>query len=210
MERILVIGGTGLVGSEILRQASAEPSIKVIHALLRRPLPASLKHTKIQEHIVDFSALDSNADYFAVDAVICSLGTTIKAAGSQEAFRKVDQTYPLQIAKIARENGAKAFYLVSAIGADADSKFFYNRIKGELERGLRVLGFETFVAVRPSVLLGERTEKRFAEKIGQQLGRVFPLRWRSVPASSVARKIVQEVLRGKSGARVFENEELFK
>lgn len=208
MKKVLVLGATGLVGTEILKQLEASSEVLKINVLLRRPLPQGLKNSKVQEYVMDFDRLDSSSDCFSVDAVICAIGTTIKKAGSQEAFRQVDYEYPLKIAKFCKAKGAQGFYLVSALGADANSPIFYNRVKGELERDLQKIGFANLVIAHPSVLLGNRQESRPAEKIAMQVGKLFPKKWRSVPAEKVAHSLVASLKDSKPGTRVFENSEI--
>ncbi|OZC02680.1 NAD(P)H-binding protein [Rubricoccus marinus] len=188
---LLLLGASGLVGGHVLRHAAHDPAWGRVVTLGRRPMPlASGTH---EHHVVDFRDLDAHADLFGCDAVACCLGTTIKTAGSQEAFRFVDYDLPLAAARLAHTRGARAYGLVSAYGADADSRIFYNRTKGEAEDAVRAVGFEHVVLMRPSLLTGDRDEDRTGEKIGEALLRVFnpvligPLRpLRPTPAEDVA------------------------
>ena len=125
----MVLGATGLVGREIVRLLCADPGVNRIVVVTRRPFVV-LEDPKLQPKVVDFDALDSAGDAFAVDQIFCALGTTIKQAGSEPAFRRVDLEYPLAAAKLGVEHGASHFLLVSAVGASASSRVFYNRVKG--------------------------------------------------------------------------------
>ncbi len=168
----LIIGGSGLVGSELVRQLQADRSFTKITSLSRQdlanPLPPSIYP----------------------EVVFCCLGTTIKKAGSQEVFREVDHHLPIRIAREARRKGARHFVVVSAMGADATSSVFYNRVKGEMERELQTLGYPLVTIIRPSLLLGERKEFRLGERIAAPLMKIFrpiiPHKWRAVQARAVA------------------------
>lgn len=208
-QRVLLFGATGLVGQEVLKRLNSASEVQEIRVLARRGLSKTLLSAKVHEYITDFDKLDTKLGCFDVDAVICAIGTTIGKAGSQGAFRKVDYDYPLEIAKLAKKSGAKAFLLVSALGADPNSMFFYNKVKGELERDLEKIGFQSLVIVRPSVLIGRRMETRLAEGIGQKLMSALPRTWRAVPAENVARAIVDSIQRKESGTKVIKNSELF-
>lgn len=129
----LVAGATGLVGGECLKLLAKNTTITEVRALVRRPLPAQTQALGVRECRADFERLDEKADWFEVDWVFCALGTTIRQAGSQAAFRHVDFDYALSLALAARQAGVRHFLLVSAVGANTRSSVFYNRVKGELE-----------------------------------------------------------------------------
>jgi uncharacterized protein YbjT (DUF2867 family) len=207
MKRLMLVGATGLVGQSVLRQALAHPRVEQVIAPTRRLLPP---HAKLLNPVVDFDALPIGAGWWAVDAVICTLGTTIKKAGSQAAFRRVDHDHPLQVAQIALKNGAKAYALNSALGADATSRVFYSRTKGELERDLQTLGYSSLTFVRPGLIGGEREEARFGEQIGvkvsQWLRPLLPARYRVVPAERIAHHLLQAALAAEPGVRVVMSE----
>ena len=209
MTRILLAGASGMVGREVLRQALADPRVGEIVAPARRPLAAD---AKLRNPLVDFDALPADAAWWKVDAVICTLGTTIRDAGSQAAFRKVDHDYPLAVARHALAHGATTFVLTSASGADADSRIFYSRTKGELERDLRTLGYRSLCLVRPGLLGGERERRRPLEHAGMQLlgaiGPLLPRRYRVVPAERVAASLLRMALDAEPGVRIVESEEI--
>lgn len=203
---VLLAGATGLVGGECLHALLADPTVLRVVALVRRPL--GVRDPRLDERIVDFDRLDAAGDAFRVDQVICALGTTIGQAGSQAAFRRVDQEYPLELARLARAHGARHFLLVSSLGADAGSRVFYSRVKGEVEDALQGAGFRSLTIVRPSILLGARQEFRLGEAIGRLFGRLIPGRYRAVHARDVATVLVAAAAQDAPGVRVLESDEI--
>jgi uncharacterized protein YbjT (DUF2867 family) len=191
---VALAGATGLVGGEILKGLVADPSVSAIHVLGRRKIEGA----KVTSHVVDFRAL---ASIPRVDHVYLALGTTIKAAGSQDAFRAVDFDANLAAAKAALAAGAKRAGLVSAMGASAKSGIFYSRVKGELEDALGALGFEGLVIARPSMLAGDRASlgqpvrpgEGYALTLSRLLGPLIPRNYRSVAAADVARALLSRV-----------------
>lgn len=198
----LVAGATGLVGQEILADLLADKAYTSVHVLGRRALPR--KHAKIVEHIVDFGALPNLP---RVDDCFIALGTTIKTAGSQAAFKAVDLTAVEAVARAALAAGASKLGVVSAMGADADSRVFYNRIKGEMETSLAGMGFKRLVIARPSMLDGHREAlnqaARPGERVGLQLMRymrpLIPSNYRAIQAKDVADALVRAVKSEKPG-----------
>lgn len=164
MKTALVIGGTGLVGSALIQQLLENPEYIEVISLHRRKI--GIKHDKFTEYLVDFEDLSKDAKYFQGDVMFSSMGTTIKAAGSQDAQYKIDHDYPLEAAKVAMSQGVKEFVLVSSAGANHKSRSFYTRIKGELEVAVKQLGFEKVRIIQPSFLDGKRKEFRMGEKLG--------------------------------------------
>lgn len=207
MATLMLVGATGLVGQSVLAQALAHPQVQRVVAPTRRPLSA---HPKLLNPVVDFNALPEDAPWWAVDAVICALGTTIKTAGSQGAFYAVDHDLPLRVAGLAQGHGAQAYALNSALGADAASRVFYSRTKGELERDLQSLGYLSLTFVRPGLIGGERAEPRLAEQIGVKLSQwlrpLLPKRYRVVPAERIAFHLLQAALTAQPGVRVVMSE----
>ncbi len=192
----LVAGATGLVGRAILQGLLADPSVASVHVLARRA-PA-LEHPKLRVQLVDFAALPPLP---AADEAYLALGTTIKVAGSQAAFRAVDFEASLAVARGAQAAGARRVGLVSAMGADARSSIFYNRVKGELEEALERLSFAALVIARPSLLVGDRAvlgqPERRGEKIGLQVSRwirpLIPKDLRPIRAEDVAQALLRNV-----------------
>lgn len=208
--KILLVGATGLVGSHVLRQLLDDPRCQAVIAPTRRPL--ALTDARLLNPVVDFAQLPESADWWAVDAVICALGTTLKQAGSREAFAQVDHQYPLQVARLARSHGATAFVLNSAKGADPDSRFFYNRVKGALEQDLRGLGYPSLTLVRPGLIGGERKDHRAGERAASvvlgTLAPVLPRSWRINPAVKIAAAMVEAALQPAPAVSVIEADRL--
>lgn len=209
---ILLAGATGLVGGFCLRRLLADGSVERLRVLGRRPLPATLRvldtACKLEEQILDFQQLRQHAELLTVDQVICALGSTIKQAGSRARFREIDYSYPLQLARLGAERGARHFLLVSALGASVHSRVFYSRVKGELEEALLSLPYRSITILRPSLLLGQREERRPAEELGQRLGFLFPERYRPIPADAVAAVLTAAARQDKPGVRIIESAEI--
>lgn len=207
----LVAGATGLVGRALLQLLLADPAYGQVTALLRRPL--ELQDSRLVQQIVDFDQLERHAAAFRADDLFCCLGTTIKKAGSQEAFRRVDFEYPLTMGRLAKAQGVKQYLIVTATGANPRSRFFYNRVKGEVEQALADLQLEGLQIFRPSLLLGQRQEPRPGEAVAALLGRlvapalVGPLRrYRPIPAAAVAWAMVRVAHQRLPGRRIYESE----
>lgn len=207
--RLLIMGATGLVGGHVLELAIGDPRVSAMTAPSRRPLP---EHPKLSAPMVDYERLQADATFWAVDSVICALGTTIRTAGSQDAFRRVDHDYPMAVARLARERDAGCFVLNSALGADAGSRVFYSRVKGELERDLAGLGFRSLTFVRPGLIGGERNESRPMERAASALlgalGPVLPRAWRINPAPKIASALIEAAIAAKPGLHVVSSREL--
>ena len=201
--KLLLVGSTGLVGSHVLSLALADPGITSVIAPTRRALAV---HAKLSAPIMDFDHLPGDAPWWQADAVICTLGTTMRTAGSQAAFRRVDYEYPLTVARLARQHGTPVYVLNSSIGANAASRFFYTRVKGELERDLASLGFQSLTLVRPGFIDGQRLVTRPGERAMicalKCLRPVLPDRWRINPAQQIARALLQSARQPTSGIQV--------
>jgi uncharacterized protein YbjT (DUF2867 family) len=208
MRTAVIAGASGLVGGHLLLQLLVEHRYQHVYSFGRRNLP--VEHSKLRQLIVDFDALDlkglpaGQVDYF------CCLGTTLKKAGSKEAFRKVDYDYPLGIAKAASLNQKASFSIVTALGANPDSVFFYNRVKGDLEMALRQLPLNSLHIFQPSLLLGNRAESRVGEKIAQQISSMLTNLWlgpikkyRPIEAAVVAKAMLLVALSDVKGVHVY-------
>ena len=202
----LILGATGLVGGECLRQFAASDHFPRVIALTRRPLPEV--PPRVETHVVDFERLEDAAAAFRVSHIVCAVGTTIKKAGTQEAFRRVDHDYPLAAARLGLREGARHFLLVSALGASARSRIFYSRVKGEVEDAIRALSYRSVTIVRPSLLLGERGEFRLGEAIGKVFAGLLPGRYRPVHAREVAAALLRAAIEDRPGVRVIESMEI--
>lgn len=209
----LVAGASGLVGSHVLRLLLAEPAYERVTALVRRELPQ--RHPKLVQRVADFDRLAELGDFPRVDDVFCCLGSTIRRAGSQEAFRRVDFTYVHALARLASRHRAARFLLVSSLGADPRSRVFYSRVKGEVEEAVRRVPFESVHVFRPSLLTGERAEHRLGERVGIVVAAILsplligPLRpYRPISAETVARAMIRVALEGRRGTHVYRSDEI--
>jgi uncharacterized protein YbjT (DUF2867 family) len=205
----LILGATGLVGRECVLQFAESPAFTKVLALTRRPL-GDVMNPKVASHVVDFERLDGAREHFRVSHIVCALGTTIKRAGSQASFRRVDHDYPVAAARLGLEQGAQHFLLVSALGANTRSRIFYNRVKGDVEQAIRVLPYRSVTIARPSILLGEREETRVGETIGKVLSRFAPRRIRAVPAREVAAALLRAAVTDAPGVRIIESKDLHR
>lgn len=201
--KLLLVGATGLVGSHVLTLALEDPRVTSVVAPTRRPMA---DHPKLSAPVVDFDFLRADAAWWTADAVVCTLGTTAREAGSQAAFRRVDHDYPLAVARIARVHLVRAYILNSAIGADAGSRFFYNRVKGQVEDAIKAKGFESLTLVRPGVIDGHRSEFRFGERVLtlvlRLLAPLLPKRLRLNPAQAIAQKLLEAAIHAKPGIHI--------
>jgi uncharacterized protein YbjT (DUF2867 family) len=204
----VVAGATGLVGRALVRQLAADSHWSEVRALTRRPLPPGLAGRTTVSTPVDYSDLTSPPPWAAADHIFCALGTTMRQAGSAEAFRRVDLDYVVALARATLAQGARHFLLVSAVGASPTSRFFYNRVKGEVEQAIVGLGFRSVTIARPSLLLGDRGTFRWVEQVGKVAGVLAPVRWRPVEAEQVAAALTGAAKRGRAGVTILENEEL--
>jgi uncharacterized protein YbjT (DUF2867 family) len=202
----VVAGATGLIGAELVRRLLAEPSYHRVVALARRPLELSAARLVVVN--ADFERLEptlapATAGARAID-IYCCLGTTIGAAGSEAAFRRVDHDFVVALGRWAARAGARRMIVVSALGADAASRVFYNRVKGETERDLAALGLTSLVIVRPSLLSGDRTEFRFGERVALALTApwrgLIPARVRPIAAADVAQAMIDAALAERPSA----------
>jgi uncharacterized protein YbjT (DUF2867 family) len=209
----VLVGATGLVGAELLTLLLASPHYASVIVLARRA--TGRVHEKLTEYVVDFNHLPNLS--VRVDDVFCALGTTIKAAGSQAAFREVDCVYPLNVAQWAKRLGAQQFLMVSAMGASTASRIFYNQVKGEAEQSIIGLNLATTVFARPSLLTGERSEHRTVEQLGVKISPLLnmlligPLKkYRPIAARQVAQALYAKAHSHLSGLHVFESDALQK
>lgn len=210
--KALIVGATGLIGGFCLEALCDDPIYSEITAIVRRPMLKT--HRNLKTVVTKFDNLERELSNLQAHDVYCCLGTTIKKAGSQEAFKKIDFSLVVTIAELMRKQGAEQFLVISAIGADKNSKVFYNRTKGKMESALQELDYPCLRIIRPSLLLGPREEFRLGEKMGVLLTPVLKpfllgslKKYSPVQAESVAQFMVQVAHEeAASGVHVYESD----
>ncbi|WP_236194162.1 oxidoreductase [Pseudomonas glycinae] len=205
-QHVLLAGATGLTGEHLLDRLLNEPTISRVLAPSRRPLA---EHPHLENPVGDPQTFLPQLSG-RVDIAYCCLGTTIKQAGSEEAFRAVDLDMVVAFAKRAREMGARHLIVISALGADRRSSIFYNRIKGEMEYALRAQDWPQLTICRPSLLLGERSEPRLGEQLAAPFSKLIPGKYRGIEACQLARAMWRLALEEQDGVRIVESDELRK
>ena len=210
MKTVLILGATGQVGQALLQLALQHPQISRVVAPTRRPLPP---HAKLDNPLVDFEELPEDAAWWKSDLTLCALGTTLRQTKSKAGFYRVDHDYVLAAAKLARRAGTPAFGLISSLGADASSRVFYLKVKGETEQALGTLGFVALVIARPSLLIGgtrasTRPLEAFGLFLGKHLASLLPRHYRAVTTLQVARTLLEAGLHAPAGVHVIESEQL--
>ena len=208
--KALVIGATGAVGKDLVEQLLKDDTFERVDVFVRREMP--LLSSKLVPHVVDFDHPEGWSDLLTGDVLFSSLGTTIKAAGSQDAQWKVDYTYQYEAAKAARANGVQQYILVSSVGADAKSKIFYSRMKGQLDEDVAKLGFPGCFILRPPSLIRKGSD-RFGEKAGvvvlKALNAIGLMRsWTPMPTEDVAAAMVRLAKSGKTGHGIITSQEI--
>ena len=211
MKTALVIGSTGLIGSKLLELLLESDDYNKVVAFTKRPI--GIKHSKLTQHIIDFDKPETYSELIVGDDFFCTIGTTIKSAGSKEAFRKVDFEYPRQFATFALQNKVKQFLIISSLGADANSGSFYLKTKGEIQDFLADSDFESVAVLQPSLLLGDRTEFRFAEKVGGFLMKLLPFlffgnlkKYKPIEGKTVANALVKIAQKNNKGFKIYESD----
>ncbi len=209
----IVIGATGLVGSEVLKLLLDDPEYAKVKVFHRRS--TGIHHPKLEEHIDKFEEIDSWKHLLTGDELYSAMGTTLKKAGSKEAQWKIDYTYQYETAKAAALNGVKKYALVSSIGANVKARSFYTSMKGKLDEAIRDLPFEGIAILRPSVLDGDRKESRPGESLGIFLGKMIAKipglkKYRSIPAKTVAKGMLYALKKSPLGYHIFESKQIFE
>lgn len=207
-----VIGASGLVGQQLVAQLLEHPEFEKVRSFVRRP--SEMNHPKLEEIRIDFDQPEIWNHLVQGDALFSTLGTTIKTAKTKANQYRVDFTFQYEFAKAAAGNGVGAFVLVSSMGADPKSSVFYSRIKGELEEAVAKLNFRKCIIVRPSILDGNRQEKRAGERVGliisRFLTRFILKKYRPTPADVLSAKMISLSLDQTDGLRMVEGLEIFK
>ncbi|WP_210364059.1 oxidoreductase [Bacillus sp. REN3] len=207
----LIAGSTGLIGNGLLHLLLDGEEYERVVAIVRRPL--EVQHPKLVEKIVDFDRLEENREIFAVDDVYCCLGTTIKKAKTKEAMWKIDVDYPVTIAKLAISGGARQFLIVSSMNANPDSRLFYPKMKGRLEKEIKEVPFDSTSIFRPSLLLGERKESRFGEQAAAAIFTRLPFKgpmekYRAIEGKTVASAMYRVAQQHNTGLAIYPSEQI--
>lgn len=208
----IVIGATGVVGREVVKELAAQEGVSEIITFTRREY--DFQSPKVINYVINFAELENYADLFQGEYLFSCLGTTKAQAGSIEKQRIVDVDYQLLAAKLAQKNGVHHYHLVSSVGADENSSNAYLKMKGEMEEETKKLDFASRCYYRPSLLVGERSDFRPGEKLGHIMGSVLPFipglkKYRPITGAQVAKKMVFEAMQLKRGIHLFELDELF-
>lgn len=213
MRTAIVAGATGLVGKQCLFKLLENVNYEKIYALVRKPM--EIKHEKLEQMVFDYSDFERLNTLGKVDDVFCCLGTTMKVAGSKEAFYKVDFTYVVELAKYFANKQAANFMLISAIGADSTSSIFYSKVKGETENAIMAIDYKRIYIFRPSFLAGERKETRMGEMIGVGIASLIaPLlfgnakKYKPIHAAKVAEGMISKALSGMEGKYIVESDKI--
>ncbi|MDQ1145808.1 uncharacterized protein YbjT (DUF2867 family) [Bacillus sp. SORGH_AS 510] len=209
----LVLGGSGLVGKALVETLIQQNTYKKIVLLVRKPI--EIINPVCEPHVVDFDHLENEDELFQVTDVFCCLGTTIKKAKTKEAFRKVDYDYPVKAAKLSYKAGVDNFLIVTAMGANPKSLIFYNKVKGDVEETLKKLELPSLHIFRPSLLLGNREEFRFGEKIAAKASNILnlfmvgPLKsYKAIEAKKVAAAMAEVASSENKGVQIYRSDEI--
>lgn len=207
----LLAGASGLVGSYCLRLLLQSNRYDKVIVISRKALP--VQHPKLRQLVVDFDKLDTYKHSLIADDIYCTLGTTIKKAGSKENFYKVDYTYVVNLAAITSANFASQFLVVSAVGANANASIFYSRVKGQMENTVKPMPFLGVHIFQPSLLLGPRQEMRFGEQVGSVLNKVFGgllvgslKKYKAISAEEVAQAMLNAAMQDGAGIKIHDTE----
>lgn len=210
MKTALIIGSTGLVGFQLLEILLESDYYESVVTFVKRD--TGILHPKLKQHIIDFDKPESYQDFIIGDDFFCTIGTTIKKAGSKEAFRKIDYGYPSQFAKIVSQKEIKQFLIISSLGAEATSSNFYLKTKGEIENFLKASTIKKVSVLRPSLLLGNRSEFRFGEKMGAFFMKAFSFlligslkKYKAIESKTVAKALFAIAQQNKSGFTIYES-----
>lgn len=211
MKTALIIGSTGLIGSKLLHLLLESPNYDKVITFVKRD--SGIMHPKLTQHLIDFDKPETYKELVVGDDFFCTIGTTIKKAGSQKAFRKVDFEYPRQFAAFALENKVKQFLIVSSLGADANSGNFYLKTKGEIQDFLKDCAFENVAVFQPSLLLGNRTEFRLGEKVGAFFMKTLSFlllgnlkKYKPIESETVAKTLYKIAQKNNKGFKIYESD----
>jgi uncharacterized protein YbjT (DUF2867 family) len=215
MKTALIIGSTGLIGSQLLDLLLESQEYDKVITFVKRD--SGIQHPKLKQHIIDFDKPETYKELVVGDDFFCSIGTTIKKAGSQNAFRKVDFEYPKQFASLAQQNKVNQFLIITSLGADANSSNFYLKTKGEIQDFLKNCAFESISILQPSLLLGNRTEFRLGEKMGVYLMKLFSFlfignlkKYKAIQSEAVAKAMFIIAQKNYKGFQIIESDSILE
>jgi uncharacterized protein YbjT (DUF2867 family) len=215
MKTALIIGSTGLIGSQLLDLLLESQEYDKVITFVKRD--SGIQHPKLKQHIIDFDKPETYKELVVGDDFFCSIGTTIKKAGSQDAFRKVDFEYPKQFASLAQQNKVKQFLIITSLGADANSSNFYLKTKGEIQDFLKNCAFESISILQPSLLLGNRTEFRLGEKMGVYFMKLFSFlfignlkKYKAIQSEAVAKAMFIIAQKNYKGFQIIESDSILE
>lgn len=211
--KVIIAGASGLVGSLLLRQLLHHPDFSEVLVLVRKLLP--VQHKKLKQLVVDFNHLEDYEAEINAHAIFCCLGTTRKNTPDLNLYRKIDHDYPIKLAKIGVKNSIRQFHFISSIGANVNSFAFYTKLKGETERDLKVIQIQSLHIYQPSFLTGNRTEKRFGERLGMRFAKLInPFligklkKYRSIAAVDVALAMLNQSLKNQTGVFTYPSDQI--
>lgn len=209
----LILGASGLIGGELLKLLLKDATFRKVIIIVRKELP--IEHEKLEQIVADFSTIEAQKHPLKTDVVFSCLGSTKKKTPDKKEYYKIDHDYPLLIARLALENGASSFHLVSSLGANYSSSGFYLRMKGETERDLKALGYPDIHIYQPSLLTGERKEKRGLEAFGSYIMQIInPLligslkKYQSIPGKTVALAMCKQALLKSQGTHIYTSDKI--
>ena len=210
MKTAIVAGASGLIGKELVQKLISSDQYHRIYVVSRKK--SGLVNEKVTELVIDFEKIDQLTFDEPVDDVFCTLGTTMKQAGSRDNFKKVDFEYVVALANLGKQSGASKFLVISAMGADSKSAVFYNKVKGLTEEALINIGFKQLVIFRPSLLLGERPEARFAERMSGVFMKTFnfliPDNYKAIQAKKVAESMLNMAINSTESVLIVKSGEM--
>jgi len=213
--KAVIVGASGLIGRKLLNILLQWPEYGEIISLGRKKI--QLKNNKLTQVVVDFDHLDNYEKYINGHALFCCLGTTLKKTPNLKEYRQIDHDYPVALAEIAKRNGVEQFHFVSSLGANAGSRYFYTRTKGEAENDLREMGLNCLEIYQPSLLTGHRNDRGVTEKAAIAVMRVVnPLlmgslkKYRTIPAYTVAMAMFKQSLKNKEGVSIYPSDQIKK
>lgn len=215
MKTALIIGSTGLIGSELLNLLLESSHYAKIITFVKRD--TGIKHPKLTQHIIDFDKPETYKELVVGDDFFCTIGTTIKKAGSKKDFRKVDFEYPRQFAAFALQNKVQKYLIISSLSADANSGNFYLKTKGEIQDFLNDCNFESVAVLQPSLLLGDRTEFRLGEKVGAFFMKTLSFlflgnlkKYKPIEGKTVAKALLKIAQKNDTGFKIYESDAIQK